>query len=123
MAEIGGGRNRCGAGAVWCSVNTTFRFATALSGRRASSAESPPSNQQRGSQSQQQVDDSSPWRHPKGESCPRQQRSQGHQKSHHECTSPVLVDRAQLSSYFTSEWAAVGSHVIEPTGPMKGGLH
>jgi hypothetical protein len=31
-----------------------------------------------------------------------------------------LVDHIQPSSYFTSEWAVVGSHVIEPTGPMKG---
>ena len=31
-----------------------------------------------------------------------------------------LVDRAGSESYFTSEWAVVGSYVIEPTGPMKG---
>ena len=30
------------------------------------------------------------------------------------------VDRVGSQSYFTSEWAAAGSHVIEPTGPMKG---
>ena len=30
------------------------------------------------------------------------------------------VDRVGAQSYFTSEWAAAGSYVIEPTGPMKG---
>jgi hypothetical protein len=36
------------------------------------------------------------------------------------CPLTNLVDHTEPSSYFTSEWAAVGSHVIEPTGPMKG---
>jgi hypothetical protein len=30
------------------------------------------------------------------------------------------VDGNGTQSYLTSEWASAGSHVIEPTGPMKG---
>ena len=32
----------------------------------------------------------------------------------------VSVDPKTARSYFTSEWAVAGSHVIEPTGPMMG---
>jgi hypothetical protein len=85
-----------------------------------SGAESPPANQQRGSQGKQQVDNPSVRRNPESESRPCQQRSQGHQKSRHAAHLASLVDRAEPSSYFTSERAAVGSHVIEPTGPMMG---
>jgi hypothetical protein len=48
-----------------------------------SGAESPPANQQRGSQGKQQVDNPSVRRNPESESRPCQQRSQGHQKSRH----------------------------------------
>ena len=32
----------------------------------------------------------------------------------------VSVDPKTARSYFTTEWAVAGSHVIEPTGPMMG---
>ena len=35
-------------------------------------------------------------------------------------SSGVSVDRVGAQSYFTPKWAAAGSYVIEPTGPVKG---
>ncbi len=122
--ELDGGKSGC-----WEPLRTGLRvvfrqhdFLTCYSQERegASGSECPPANQQCGSHGEQQVNDPRVRRDPEGESRPGDQRSHGHEKRRHAVYLVDLVDRPQLSSYFTSEWATVGSHVIEPTGPMKG---